>query len=148
MRRAILFLMLAIVCSALVVAVISVYVFHDVDRDKVGHWNEAFADLAVESVIFAVIIAIPALVFALLGQHLLKLRGHAPRAMLGIILGIAVTICQYPFEFIGRKLFPQYAESFLSVYLIVAVLACVAVFLRNAHKQKLEATLESRATQL
>ena len=53
MWRAIVFLTLAILCSALVVALISVYVFHDVDRDKLGHLNEVFADLAVEAADYA-----------------------------------------------------------------------------------------------
>ncbi len=147
MWRAIVFLTLAILCSALVVAFISVYVFHDVDRDKLGHWNEAFADLAVEAAIFALIIGIPSGVLAALGQYLLKLHSYAPRARLGIALGIAVAICQYPFEFLGRKLLPQYAESFLAIYLVAAILICAAFLLRDASKQKIQTALESHSTQ-
>jgi hypothetical protein len=40
----------------LVGAAVSVYIFHDVDKDKIGHWNEAFAGLCAESVLFAVIV--------------------------------------------------------------------------------------------
>jgi hypothetical protein len=146
MWRAIVFLTLAILCSALVVALISVYVFHDVDRDKLGHLNEVFADLAVEAAIFALIIGIPSWVLAALGKYLLKLRGYSPRAKLGIILGIAVAVCQYPFEFLGRKLLPQYAELFLSIYLVAAILICAAFLLRDASKQKIQTALESRST--
>jgi hypothetical protein len=51
--------MLGIFCTALFVAAISVYIFHDVDHDKIGHWNEAFAGLCVESVSFTLIIGAP-----------------------------------------------------------------------------------------
>jgi hypothetical protein len=56
MRRSILFLILGILCSALFIAVISVYVLHDVDHDQIGNLNEAFARLCVESVLFALIV--------------------------------------------------------------------------------------------
>jgi hypothetical protein len=56
MRRAILLLMLGIFCTALFGTAISVYLFHDVDKDKIGHWNEAFAGLCTESVLFTVVV--------------------------------------------------------------------------------------------
>jgi hypothetical protein len=146
MWRAILFLTLAILCSAVVVAFVSVYVFHDVDRDKIGHWNEAFADLAVEAVIFALLIGIPTELLAMLGQYLLTLRGYAPRAGIGIILGIAVTICQYLFEFLGRRFFPAFVDLFLSTYLVVAVLVCVVVLLLDTRSRKLNAAPISDST--
>lgn len=56
MRRAILFLMLGIFGTALFAAALSVYMFHDVDHDKIGHWNEAFAGLCIESALFTLIV--------------------------------------------------------------------------------------------
>jgi len=41
--------MLGIFCTALFLDAISVYIFHDVDKNKIGHWNEAFADLSIEA---------------------------------------------------------------------------------------------------
>ena len=49
MWRAIRLLMLGIFCTALFLDAISVYIFHDVDKNKIGHWNEAFADLSIEA---------------------------------------------------------------------------------------------------
>ena len=56
MWRAILLFMLGILCAALLGAAVSVYLFHDVDRDQIGHWNEAFAGLCIEFVLFTLIV--------------------------------------------------------------------------------------------
>ena len=149
MWRAILFLMLGINCSAPFVDAISVYVFHDVDQDKVGHWNEAFADLSVEMVVFSLVISGSVWLLALLGRHLFKLRGYSPRARIGLFLGIAAIVFQYPFEFAGRKLVPNLADSFLSFYLVAAILLCTAVLLRDTSNQrKLRKALEPPSTHL
>jgi hypothetical protein len=86
-----LFLVLGILCTALFIAAISVYIFHDVDQDKIGHWTEAFAGLCVESVLFTLIVGGPVWLLTLLGRHLFHLRDYSPRAMLGLFLGIGVT---------------------------------------------------------
>ena len=143
MRRAILLLTLGIFFTALVVAFLSVYVFHDVDQDKIGHWNEAFADLAIEAVIFSLIISIPTWVLALSGWYLLHLGGYPPRAGVGLALGILVTVCQYPFEFLGRKLVPNLAGLFLSIYLVAGVLLCTAILVVDTRRQKVQRALEA-----
>jgi hypothetical protein len=48
MLRAILLFMLGMFSTALLSAGVSVYIFHDVDRDMVGHLNEAFTGLCTE----------------------------------------------------------------------------------------------------
>jgi hypothetical protein len=75
MLRAILLLMLGVFCTALFSAAISVYIFHDVDKDKIGHWNEAFAGLCAESVLFTVVVGGGVALLTLLGRHLFHLKG-------------------------------------------------------------------------
>ena len=50
------FLYARLFCTTLLSAAISVYIFHDVDCDKVGHWNEAFAGLCAEGGLFTLIV--------------------------------------------------------------------------------------------
>jgi hypothetical protein len=128
--------MLGIFCTALFSSAISVYIFHDVDHDKIGHWNEAFAGLSTESVLFTLIVSVPVGLLTLLGRLLFHLRRYSPRAMLGLFLGVAVTALQYPWYFVGRKVFPKFADSFLSYYLVVAIVLCTAVLLRDNFRQK------------
>jgi|SRR5271154_5834749 len=136
MRRSIFLLMLGILCSALLCAAISVYLFHDVDQDKIGHWNEAFAGLCSESIVFTLIIGIPVWLFTLLGRHLFHLTGYSPRAKLGLLLGTGVTVLQYPWEFAARLALPRLADSALSLYLIVAITSCTAILLCDNFRQK------------
>jgi hypothetical protein len=149
MWRAILLLMLGIFCTALFLNAISVYVFHDVDQNKIGHWKEAFADLSIEAVVFSLIISGAVWLLALLGRPLFNLRGYSPRARIGLSLGIATAFFQYPFEFVGRRLVPNRQESFLSFYLVAAILLCTAVLLRDTFMQlKLRKALEHPSTHL
>ena len=135
MRRAILLLMLGVFCTALFIAAISVYIFHDVDKDKIGHWNEAFTGLCIESVLFAVLVGVGIALLTFLGRRLFHLKGYSPRSKLGVYLGIGVTALQYPWDFLGRKTFPKLAGSSLSLYLIVAIVLCSIVILRDNFRQ-------------
>jgi hypothetical protein len=120
-----------------------------VDQDKVGHWNEAFVNLSVEMVVFSLVISGSVWLLALLGRHLFNLRGYSPRARIGLFLGFAAIVFQYPFEFVGRKLVPNLADSFLSFYLVAAILLCTAVLLRDTFNQlKLRKALAPPSTQL
>jgi hypothetical protein len=127
--------MLGIFCTALFVAAISVYIFHDVDHDKIGRWNEAFAGLGAESVLFTLIVGAPVGLLTLLGRHIFHLRGYSARPMLGLFLGIGVTAFQYPWDFAGRKVFPKSADSSLFFYLVVAIVICTVVLLRDNFRQ-------------
>jgi hypothetical protein len=135
MRRPILFFMLGILGTALFCSAISVYIFHDVDQDKIGHWNEAFAGLCSESVLFTLIIGGGVAFLALLGRHLFHLKASSPRAMLGLSLGIGVTLFQYPWEFAARKELPNLADFSLSLYLVLATVLCAIVLVRDNFKQ-------------
>jgi hypothetical protein len=127
--------MLGLFCTALFCAAISVYVLHDVDHDKIGHWNEAFAGLCAESVLFTLVISGAVGLLTLLGRHIFHLRGYSPRAMLGLFLGVGVTVAQYPWDFVGRRLLPKLAEFSLSLYLVVAIVLCTIALLRDNFMQ-------------
>jgi hypothetical protein len=135
--------MLGIFCAFLFTAAVSVYIFHDVDQDMVGHWNEAFGELCFEGALFTLIVGVPSWLLILVGRHLFHLRGFSPRPILALLLGIGVTLAQYPWEFAGRRLFPKLADAFLSVYLIIAIIVCTVVLVHDNLKQmKLSKGLE------
>jgi len=136
MWRAIVFFMLGIFGTALVVSLFSVYVFHDVDKEMIGRWNEAFAGLCVEFVFFTPIIGGGVALLTFPGRHLLRLQGYSPRVKLCLFLGVGVTVLQYPWEFAGRIALPEFEDSFLSSYLIVAIVFCSVVIVRDNFKQK------------
>ena len=149
MSRAILLLTLGIFFTALFLGGISVYLFHDVDQDKIGHLNEAFAGLSVEVIVFSLIISGAVSLLFLFGRQLFKLRGYSPRPRIGLLLGIAATGIQYPFEFVGRRFFPNRGDFFLGFYLGIAVFVCTAVLLRDTFTQlKLQKAAQPSSTHL
>jgi hypothetical protein len=127
--------MLGIFGTALFCAAITVYIFHDVDKDKIGHLNEAFAGLCAESVLFTVVVSGGVALLTLLGRHFFHLKGYSARARLGLLLGISVTVLQYPWDFIGRAAFPKLADASLSLYLIVAIVLCAIALVRDNFRQ-------------
>ena len=127
--------MLGIFSATLFVDAISVYILHDVDQDQIGRWNAAFAGLCIESVLFTLIIGGSVWLLTLLGRRLFDLRNSFPRVVLSFFLGAGVTALQYPLEFVVRKLFPRLSGSFLSLYLILAIVACTVVLLRDNFQQ-------------
>lgn len=129
-------MMLGTFGAALLVAAISVYVLHDVDQHKAGHLNEAFAGLCAEGVIFAVIISGGVALLTFLGSHLLSLKGNSPRPMRALLLGVGVTVLQYPWEFTARKTLPRLADLSLYLYLVFAVVLCTAFLLREGYQLK------------
>jgi hypothetical protein len=108
-----------------------------VDKDQIGHWNEALAGLCTESILFTVIVGGGVALLTLLGRHLFHLKEYSPRAKLGLFLGIGVAVLQYPWDFVGRTAFPNLAGSFLSLYLIVAIVLCSIVIVRDSFRQKM-----------
>ncbi len=128
--------MLGIFCAAVLSNVVTVYVFHDVDADKIGHWNEAFAGLFIESVLFALIVCGGVAVLTFLGRRLFQLKGFYPRAKLGLYVGIGVAIFQYAWDFAGRTAFPTHGDTGLTLYLILAIIGCSIVFVRDSLMQQ------------
>ena len=131
MRWSIIFLISGILFGALFVDAVSVYVLRDVDHDQIGHLNAAFAGLCTESVIFALLIGVSAGLLTLIGRALLHLRSHSPRAKLSLFLGIGVTVFQYPSDYIARRAFPRFGDAALYSYLVIAIVVCTTVLLRD-----------------
>jgi hypothetical protein len=135
MLRAILFFMLGIFGTALLSATVSVYILHDVDRDMIGHLNEAFTGLCTESILFTVIVGGGVRVLTLLGRLVFRLKGYFPRAKLALFLGIGVIVLQYPWDLLGRTVLPKFADSFLSYYLFIAIVLCSIVLIHDNFRQ-------------
>lgn len=130
-----LFLVSGIVWAALFVDAVSVYLLRDVDHDQVGHLNTAFAGLCAESVTFALLIGVSVGLLTLVGRALLHLRGCLPRKMLSLFLGIGVTVIQYPWDYIARRAFPRFADFSLTLYIVIAIVVCTIVLLRDSFEQ-------------
>ena len=128
--------MLGMFGTGLLNAAISVYLLHDVDKDMIGHWNEAFAGLCGEMVLFTLVIGAGVALLTWIGRLLFHLKGYSARAKLGLFLGIGVSIIQYPWDFAGRAAFPKFADTFLSVYLIVAILVCSIVIVHDSYRRR------------
>jgi len=135
MRRVILLFMLGIFSTALLSSAITVYAFHDVDKDQIGHWNEALAGLCIESVLFTVIIGGGVGLLTLVVRYFFHLKRYLPRAKLGLLLGIGVTVLQYPWDFFARMAFPTLADFSRSLYLIAAIVLCSVVIVRDNFRQ-------------
>ena len=136
MRRAILNLMLGMFCTALFTAAISVYVFHDVDKGEIGHWNRAFASLCAEFILFTLVIGGGVALLVFLVRALFQLQGYSPGPNLVLLLGVGVSVLQYPWEFIGRLLSPEFADFSLTLYMILAILVCTTMIVGDSFRQK------------
>jgi hypothetical protein len=136
MQQSTFLLILGTLCTSLLSSALSVYVFHDVDRDRMGHLNEAFRALCGESLMFTIVFGAIVAVLTQLGNRLFHLSDYTPGSKLSCLLGIGVIVLQYPWDIAGRKLLPQFADSSLLVYLILAIFVCTAALLRDSYKQK------------
>lgn len=135
MRRAILNLMLGMFCAALFTAAISVYVFHDVDKGEIGDWNRAFASLCAEFILFTLVIGGGVALLVFLGRAFFRLQGYSPGPNLVLLLGVGVSVLQYPWDFIGRLLSPELADFSLALYMILAILVCTTVIVADSFRQ-------------
>ena len=107
----------------------SVYLLRDVDHDQIGHLNAAFASLCAEGVIFGLIVGSATGLLTRLGKKLFGLKGSFDRGQLSFVLGVVVTVLQYPWDLASRKISPRFADVSLSVYMVVAVVVCTVVLL-------------------
>ena len=102
-------------CAAQLVDVLSVYLLRDVDHEQIGHLNQAFEGLCTESAFFALIVGGATGLFTRLGVLLFHLRGSSARAKVCVLLGVAVTALQYLWDFLARKIFPEFATVALFI---------------------------------
>ncbi|MGA3373016.1 MAG: hypothetical protein ABSC48_14765 [Terracidiphilus sp.] len=127
--------MFGVFSAALFSSAVSVYIFHDVDKDEIGHWNEAFAGLCAEFILFTVIVGGGVALLTSLGRRLFHLKGYSPRSELVFFLGIGAGVLQYPWDFIGRAAFPNLADFSLYLYLIFAIIFCSIIIVRDNFRQ-------------
>jgi hypothetical protein len=92
--------------TTLSVNAISVYLFHDVDDNRIGQWNLAFRELFGEFLILVAAISAFVLLLTWIGRILFYLKEIPPSPKLAFILGILLILLQYPIEFAARKYFP------------------------------------------
>ena len=119
--------------TVLPVNAISVYILHDVDKDRVGRWNLAFFELCEEFLIFSVLASGLFLLFLWGGRALLR-KPLSPNYVLAFWLGVAVILVQYPIELAGRALFPTLKDALLTFYPLLSPLFCAILFLLKSRK--------------
>jgi hypothetical protein len=69
-----------------------------------------------------------------------RLRDARLNPRLGFVLGMAVTLIQYPAELAVRKLSPAYTDTFLLGYLLLSPICCAAIVFLNSRKVRQRAT--------
>ena len=123
--------------TALLTNAAAVYLLHDVDADRIGKWNLAFWELTVEFFVFSLVLTVSFFLLTWIGIMVFRLRQVALNFELGLVLGIAVMLVQYPAEFTVRKLAPGHsADSFLLGYILLSPICCAAIVLVSAHKRR------------
>lgn len=124
--------------AAILTNAVAVYLFHDVDADRVGKLNLAYRELTLEFLTFALVLAVPFFLLTWIGTVVFGLRDVPSNLNLGFVLGIALILIQYPAEFTLRKLAPEHSDAFLLGYLLLSPVCCAAIILLNSRKRRLE----------
>ena len=127
----------AMFATALLTNAAAVYWLHDVDADRAGKLSLAFWELTLEFFIFGLVVTMAFFVLTWIGLMVFRLRRGAINFNLGLALGIAVMLVQYPAELMVRKLAPEHsADSFLLAYTFLSPICCAAIVLLSAHKRR------------
>lgn len=117
--------------SALPVNALSVYVFHDVDKNRMGQWNRAFGELMVEFLLFSTITALFLLVFLALGRRFIRPSVSEFHPGLSFLLGCGLLVFQYIFDILVRVFIPSMYDLMLGTYLLIGPAFCAAILLRS-----------------
>ena len=133
---------LGIFVAAMFTNAVAVYLLHDVDADRIGQWNLAYWELAQEFLAFSTVAAICFFLATWIGRVAFGLRDAPVNPKLGYVLGIALTLIQYPAEFTVRKLAPALADVFLLGYVLLSPICCAAIILLNSRNRRHELTGE------
>ena len=128
---------LGIFVAALITNAVGVYLLHDVDADRVGKLNLAYWELTLEFFAFSLVLSLIFFLLTWIGTLVFRLRDVPPSGELGFVLGIAVTLIQYPAEFAVRKLAANSADAFLLGYLLLSPVCCSAIVLLNSYKRRI-----------
>ena len=99
-----------------------------------GKLNRAYLDLTLEFLAFSLVVALSFFLLTWIGTLVFGLRKVRANLGLGLVLGIAVILIQYPAEFTVRKLTPDSADAFLLSYLLLNPICCAAIILLHSHK--------------
>jgi hypothetical protein len=135
---------LGIFAAALFTNAAAVYLFHDVDADRVGKLNLAFWELTLEFLAFGLALAVIFFLTTWSGSLVLRLRDVPLNLKLAFILGVVVTVLQYPAEFAARVATGGSADAFQLAYLLSSPVFCGAIVLMNRYKRR--ATMIARST--
>lgn len=128
---------LGVFAAAILTNAAAVYLLHDVDAARIGNLNLAYRELTLEFFAFGVVLTVIFFLMTWIGTLLFRLRNVPPNAKLALILGIVVTVFQYPAEFAVRKLAGNWADAFLLGYLLASPVCCAVVILLNSHKRRM-----------
>jgi hypothetical protein len=130
-------LFLGMVTTSIFTNAVAVYLLHDVDIDRIGRLNLAYRELTLESLIFAIVATAIFLLASWIGSLVLRLRVASSGLRLGLVLGIAFMLIQYPGELIVRKFSSQHsADSFLLAYLLLAPMCCAGIIILDCHRRR------------
>lgn len=122
--------------AAMFTNAVAVYLLHDVDADRIGKLNLAYWELTLEFFVFGLALTVAVLVLTWLGTRIFRLGNLPSNPKLGLVLGIAVTLIQYPAELAVRKLGANSADPFLLGYLLLSPICCVAIILLDIRKRR------------
>jgi hypothetical protein len=122
---------MAMTITALPLNAISVYLFQDVDDDRVGQWNLAYLELCGEFLILAAVAGTLVWLLTWIGRIVFDLQRIPPSPRLAFFLGILLILVQYPIEFAARKYFPARKDIVLALYPLLSSIACAALLLRD-----------------
>jgi hypothetical protein len=114
--------------TVLPVNFISVYLLHDVDKDRMGRWNLAFLELCQEFLLFGLVVTGLFLFFLWCGRALLRIPASS-NYVLAFFMGVLVIVVQYPVERAGRAVFQSRDDIVLNLYLLLSPLFCAVLFL-------------------
>jgi hypothetical protein len=89
-----------------------------------------------KDVLFTLIVGGGVAVLTLLGRHLFHLGDYLPRLKLVFSLGVGITLLQFPWDFVSRAALPKLADASLTTFLIVAVVLCSIVIVRDIFRQR------------
>ena len=119
----------AMTITALPLNAISVYLFRDVDDNRVGQWNLAYRELCGEFLILAAVAGILVFLLTWIGRILFRLQEIPPSSKLAFFLGVLLILAQYRIEFAARKYFPVQKDIVLALYPLLSSIVCAALLL-------------------
>jgi|WetSurMetagenome_2_1015567.scaffolds.fasta_scaffold421420_2 hypothetical protein len=131
MWRAAIWFFSGMILSALPVNALSVYVFHDVDKDMIGQWHVAYVQLNIELLIVSLIASGLLLLFICLGEKLFHHPILSLNIRLAFILGVSTIVLQYVCEMAARLWAPQITTIILAVYPFLSAALAAIMLVRN-----------------